>query len=88
MKKTLAILLTLALLLGLAGTTVAVADDDWITLRVETAQNLSIRKMVALMGTTEPCKKRCCYKDNFLALIQKFRSFVQNCCVNYCLFVF
>ena len=34
MKKTLAILLTLALLLGLTGS-VAVAEDDWITLRVE-----------------------------------------------------
>ncbi len=33
MKKTLAILLTLALLLGLTGT--ALADDDWITLKVE-----------------------------------------------------
>ena len=34
MKKTLAILLTLALLLGLTGS-VAVAEDDWITLRIE-----------------------------------------------------
>lgn len=34
MKKTLAILLALAMLLGLAS--VAIAEDDWITLRVET----------------------------------------------------
>ena len=34
MKKALAILLTLALLLGLTGT--VLADDEWITLRVET----------------------------------------------------
>ena len=34
MKKTLSVLLALALLLGLA--TVALAEDDWITLRVET----------------------------------------------------
>ena len=34
MKKTLAILLTLALLLGIAGP--SLAEDEWITLRVET----------------------------------------------------
>lgn len=36
MKKTLAILLSLCLLLGMTSFSFAVAEDDWITLRVET----------------------------------------------------
>ena len=36
MKKTLAILLTLALLLGLCGSAAVAEDEEWITLRVET----------------------------------------------------